>query len=229
MKPIDPAGFEQKFRANIDPWNYTTSPFERHKRGALLRACGCRTFGRGLELACAIGVTSRCLAQRCLRLLAVDSSLTALAEAKRRTRDSERITFRQAVLPNETPRGPFDLIIASEIAYYIRQRALYQLLCELEMALAPSGRIVFLNHIRQFDDAAQLPALAHKRLCMKLENTMHIVFHERHSRFDVVAFQKPRRGFQRQLKALEKRSTVLSSYQVRISSRGNSKGVRQRG
>jgi 2-polyprenyl-3-methyl-5-hydroxy-6-metoxy-1,4-benzoquinol methylase len=225
MKPISPAGFEQKFLANIDPWNYTTSAFERYKRDVLLRACGCRTFGRGLELACAIGMTSRCLAQRCLRLLAVDSSLTALAEAKRRTRDSERITFRQALLPNETPRGPFDLIIASEIAYYIDQHALYQLLRKLEMALSPNGRIVFLNHTRQFDDAAQLPALAHKRLRRKLENTMHIVFHERQSRFDVVAFQKPWRGFQRQLKALEKRSTVLSSYQVRISSKGNSKGV----
>jgi trans-aconitate methyltransferase len=194
MKPICPAGFEQKFRANIDPWNYTTSPFERYKRDVLVRACGCRTFGRGLELACAIGVTSRCLGQRCLRLLAVDSSLTALAEAKRRTRDSERITFRRAVLPNETPRGPFDLIVASEIAYYINQHALSQLLRKLEMALAPSGRIVVLNHTRQFDDAAQLPALAHERLRRKLEKTMLIVFHERHSRFDVVAFQKPWRG-----------------------------------
>jgi SAM-dependent methyltransferase len=191
MKPISPAGFEQKFLANIDPWNYTTSPFERYKRDVLLLACGCRTFGRGLELACAIGVTSRCLAQRCLRLLAVDSSLTALAEAKMRTRDGERITFRHAVLPNETPRGPFDLIVASEIAYYISQRALYRLLHDLEMALAPSGRIVFLNHTRQFDDAAQLPALAHERMRRALEKSMYVVFHERRGRFDVVAFQKP--------------------------------------
>ena len=29
MKPINPTLFEQKFRQNIDPWNYTTSPFER--------------------------------------------------------------------------------------------------------------------------------------------------------------------------------------------------------
>ena len=192
MKPIRPAGFEQKFLANIDPWNYMTSPFERHKRDVLLRACGCRTYGRGLELACAIGVTSRCLAQRCLRLLAVDSSLTALAEAQRRTRDSDRLIFRHAVLPDETPRGPFDLIVASEIAYYIEEYALYQLLHKLKIALSPNGRIVFLNHTRQFNDAAQLPALAHTRMRKKLQATMHLVFHERHSRFDVVAFQKTR-------------------------------------
>jgi len=191
MKPINPALFEQKFRENIDPWNYTTSPFERYKRGVLLRACGCRTYGRGLELACAIGETTRCLAQRCLRLLAIDSSVTALAEAKRRTRDNGRVIFRRAVLPDEMPRGPFDLITASEIAYYIDQHALSQLLHKLKMALSPNGRIVFLNHTCQFDDAAQLPALAHRRMRRTLEKSMYIVFHERHSRFDVVAFQKP--------------------------------------
>lgn len=192
MKPINPIGFEQRFRDNIDPWNYTASPFERYKRGVLLRACGCRTYGRGLELACAIGETTRCLARRCIRLLAVDSSPTALAEAKRRMQGSERVTFRHAVLPDEMPRGPFDLITASEIAYYIDQHALSQLLHKLKMALSPNGRIVFLNHTCQFDDAAQLPALAHRRMRRTLEKSMYIVFHERHGRFDVVAFQKPR-------------------------------------
>ena len=37
---------------NIDPWDYATSPLEAHKRAVLLRACGPRHFGRGLELAC---------------------------------------------------------------------------------------------------------------------------------------------------------------------------------
>ena len=80
---IDPAGFEAKFRENIDPWNYAASPFEAYKRTVLLHACGTRPFGRGLELACAIGETTRMLAPRCLRLLAVDSSATALKEAAR--------------------------------------------------------------------------------------------------------------------------------------------------
>ena len=52
---IDAEGFEAKFRENIDPWNYVGSSFEAHKRAVLLRACGIRHYGRGLELACAIG------------------------------------------------------------------------------------------------------------------------------------------------------------------------------
>jgi cyclopropane fatty-acyl-phospholipid synthase-like methyltransferase len=193
MKPIGPAGFEQKFRDNIDPWNYTRSPFKHYKRSVLLRACGCRTYGRGLELACAIGETTRYVAQRCLRLLAVDSSLTALHEANRRLQGNQRVTFRQAVLPGETPRGPFDLIVASEIAYYISAQSLDQLSDKLKLALAPNGRIVFLNHTCAFDDAAQAPARAHQRIRRTLEKSMGVVFHERHRRFDVVAFRKPQR------------------------------------
>lgn len=192
MKPIDPEGFEKKFRNNIDPWDYTTSPFERYKRGVLLRACGCRTYGRGLELACAIGETTRRLARRCLRLMAVDSSATAVAEARRRLRGFQNVTIRQAVLPGETPRGAFDLIVASEIAYYLDPRELSDLLARLKSALAPAGRIVFLNHIRQFDDASQLPALAQRRLYLDLSATMRVEFHERHGRFEVVTFQKSR-------------------------------------
>ncbi len=192
MKPIDPAGFEQKFRGNIDPWDYATSPFERYKRGVLLHACGSRKYGRGLELACAIGETTKCLARLCLRLIAVDSSPTALKEAKRRLSGFRNVTLRQAVLPDGAPRGPFDLIVASELAYYLGPSALRELLQKMELALAPGGRIVFLNHSRPIGDAAQSPERAQRKVRSTFQKSMSIVFHKRHSRFDVVAFRKRR-------------------------------------
>ena len=121
---IDAAGFEALFQKKIDPWNYSASPFEAFKRRALLRACGVRCRGRALELACATGETSRSLASRCLRLLSVDSSATALAAAARRTQGHRNITLRQALLPGEMPRGPFDLIVVSELLYYLRAERL---------------------------------------------------------------------------------------------------------
>jgi SAM-dependent methyltransferase len=192
MKPIDPAGFEQKFRDNIDPWDYTHSAFERFKRDVLLRACGRRVFGRVLELGCAIGETSRELAHFSLRLLAVDSSSTAIKEARRRFSGNPRIEFRRATLPGEMPRGPFDLIVVSELVYYLPAHALYPLLSRIRSALARNGRLVVLDHIRPFADAAQYPALAHGRVRAELQKSMALVFHERRSRFDVIAFHKPR-------------------------------------
>lgn len=192
MKPIDPAGFEALFRENPDPWDYAGSAFEAFKRDRLLRACGGRIHGRGFELACANGETTLRLATRCLRLLAVDASPTAVREATRRTRDLDHVVVREAVLPRDSPSGPFDLIVASEILYYLSLRDMMDLLARLKRSLAPGGRIVVLHHVLPFDDASQPPAIAQRRARDYLAAWMPIVAEARHERFEVFAARKPR-------------------------------------
>lgn len=184
---IDPPGFEARFRENIDPWNYAASPFEAHKRAILLRSCGTRMFGRGLELACAIGETTRVLAPRCLRLLAVDSSATALEEAARRTRANRNVTVRLALLPQQLPRGPFDLIVASEIFYYLRPNDLRILIAGLRRALAPGGRVVILHHLTDFSDAAVRPRLAQLSAVRAFHRRMPLVSRVIAGRFQTAA------------------------------------------
>lgn len=187
---IGPAGFEAKFRENIDPWDYATSPFEAHKRAVLLRACGPRHFGRGLELACAIGEATRALAPRCLRLLAVDASPTALEEARRRVGARRNVTLRQALLPRDAPRGPFDLIVVSEILYYLKPNDLRLLLLRLQRSLARGGRLVVLHHLRDFDDAAIRPRMAQDRAARTLRKHMTPAFFHQTARFQAVAFER---------------------------------------
>ena len=191
---IDADGFEAKFAADPDPWKYAASPFEAWKRDVLLKACADRHFGRGLELACANGETTRRLATICRRLLAVDASATALEAARRRNAGNARVTFCHALLPRDMPKGPFDLIVASEILYYLKPGDLAALLPKLHAALAPGGRIVFLHHVLDFDDAAIRPALAvatgdrwfaaiaPRRVALQT------------ARFRVTAYEKPRQG-----------------------------------
>src|ERR1700734_3641228 len=105
MKPIDVAGFERKFRENIDPWNYGSSPFERFKRRVLIRACGLAKYGRVLELGCANGETTRALTRISRIRLAVDGSATAVAAAKRRPPPSPHLTITAPTVPEEMPRG----------------------------------------------------------------------------------------------------------------------------
>lgn len=185
---IDPAGFEARFRQDIDPWNYATSPFEAHKRSILLRACGARLYGNGLELACAIGETTRVLAPRCLRLLALDASPTALAEAHRRIGGRRNVSFMLARLPREMPRGPFDLIVVSEILYYLKLNDLRLLLLRLERALAPGGRLVILHHLRDFHDAAIRPRMAQDYAIRAMHRHMALVCLHRTGRFQAAAF-----------------------------------------
>ncbi|KAB0682930.1 SAM-dependent methyltransferase [Aureimonas leprariae] len=193
VKRIDAAGFEVKFRETIDPWNYAASPFEAYKRGVLLRACGSdRRYGRALEFGCAIGETSRFLSPRCLRLLAVDASPTALAEAERRNAGNRRVAFRRSLLPREVPRGRFDLVVLSEVAYYLTKRELAMLMQKVARITAPGGRVVVLHHVRPFGDASQLPALAQARACAALARTMRRVHAASRGRFECAAYLKPR-------------------------------------
>lgn len=187
---IDPAGFEALFRSNIDPWDYAASPFEAYKRGVLLHACGTRIRARGLELACAIGETTRRLAPRCLRLLAVDSSATALAEAASRTRGHRNVTLRQALLPRQMPHGPFDLVVVSEILYYLRPNDLRTLVPRLRAALAPGGRLVILHHLKDFSDAAIRPRMAQAMTVSALGRHLPLVHLRDAGRFQVAALQR---------------------------------------
>ncbi|MCT8267000.1 MULTISPECIES: class I SAM-dependent DNA methyltransferase [Afifella] len=188
---IDPDGFEAKFRHDIDPWRYRSSSFEEMKRRDLVAAAGSGPYARGLELGCAIGVTSRALAPLTLRLLALDASPTALAEARRECADLASVRFREAVLPRDLPRGEFDLIVASEVAYYLSDAALRRLAAELPTRLARGGRIVLVHHVRPFSDAAVHPALAHGFLRKNLERQLVPVWHKARAHYRVDALIRP--------------------------------------
>jgi SAM-dependent methyltransferase len=192
MRAIDIAGFENKFRANIDAWDYSHSPFERAKRGLLLRACGPLKHGRVLELGCAIGETTRELARLSLRLVAVDASPTALKEAARRIPRRQHIRFQRAILPGQMPRGPFDVIVISELVYYLRAHHLNSLADRSFAALAPGGIAVVLNHRRPFEDASVIPALAHHRLRSRLAKRMAILRDDPYRHFDITVLQRRR-------------------------------------
>lgn len=187
-KVIDIDGFEALFASDPDPWCYAHSSFERYKRAVLLRACGPRCYGRGLELGCANGETTAVLGERCLRLTAADGSPTALDVARRRNRGNDRIAFRQAVLPEEMPPGRFDLVVVSELLYYLPPEALRCCLLKLEHTVAPGGRIVLLHHIVPFDDAAILPVRAATIAQRFLSRRWRLRFHYRHSRYAALAF-----------------------------------------
>jgi len=187
---IDAAGFEAVYRDNIDPWNYAASPFEAFKRKVLLRACGIPPFGRALELACGTGATSRALAPRCLRLIALDSSPTAIAEARRREVPLG-VAYEVGLLPADMPRGPFDLIVASEILYYLSRPDLVRTLARIEAALAPGGRVVVLHHVGDFADAAVRPRLAQALAVARFRRRMIPSFHLDAGRFQAVAFVRP--------------------------------------
>ena len=119
MARMSPAEFEARYRANPDPWGYTTSDYERRKYEATLTACGDGPFADALELGGSIGVFSALLAPRCERLTTIDAAATAVASARRRLAGAPHVDVILGEIPDAIPIRDFDLVVASEILYYL--------------------------------------------------------------------------------------------------------------
>ena len=121
--PTGSTDFEARYRTDPDPWRTLTDPYESHKRERTLTACGPGPFASACDLGAGTGVLAAALAPRCDQLLALDGAPTAVAEAQRRLTPFPHAEARVARLPDGLPTGPFDLVVASEILYYLDEDA----------------------------------------------------------------------------------------------------------
>lgn len=136
------ASFEALYRADPDPWRYTSSPYEREKYGATLSACGPGQFENALELGASIGVFSLQLAALCDSLTTIDAAPTAVAAARKRLRGVSNVEVILGTIPDDVPRARYDLVVASEVLYYLSAPQLGQTLSALDKMLVPRGRLV---------------------------------------------------------------------------------------
>jgi SAM-dependent methyltransferase len=186
-RPIDIDGFENLFQRDPDPWDYETSAFEAHKRSVLMRYAGLGPRGRVLELACANGVTTQALMKVGLRVTALDGSSTAIAQARTRLGHIRRLRLLHANLPKGLPKESFDLIVVSEIVYYLGSIAARRLAEGVANRVAPGGRVVVLHHHLNFPDASVNPEHAHRDFVRLLRERMTLVRSARTGRFCVAA------------------------------------------
>ena len=131
--------FENLYAQSLDPWGFTTSEYERRKYERTLNVLGGRRFRRALEAGSSIGVFTEMLAPYCDELLALDTSEQAVAFARRRLADHRHVRVERRTIPEETPDGPFGLIVASEILYYLPPEVVLQTLRRFEEILEPAG------------------------------------------------------------------------------------------
>ncbi|EWY37557.1 methyltransferase [Skermanella stibiiresistens SB22] len=152
MKPSLPGSyFDDIYRRDPDPWRFATSDYEAAKYQATLDALTRPRYGRAFEIGCSIGVLTRQLATRCDALLAVDVSPLALEQATARNADLPQVSFARMAIPNESPSGTFDLIVMSEVGYYLSMPDLELAADTCRALLNPGGELVLVHYIRETD------------------------------------------------------------------------------
>jgi glycosyltransferase involved in cell wall biosynthesis/peptidoglycan/xylan/chitin deacetylase (PgdA/CDA1 family) len=151
----DRRAFWEGYFAHKDPWNYG-SPYEQEKYRRQLDLLPDPPVGRALELACAEGFFTRLLAPRVTRLTATDISATAVERARARCAEHTNIDWRTLDLSADPIPGDQDLIVCSEVLYYLADTD--ELRCVLDRivaALAPGGSLLTAHAFVVADDRAR--------------------------------------------------------------------------
>jgi SAM-dependent methyltransferase len=169
MSPPSPADlrhFEALYAASDDPWQVRESWYERRKRDVLLACLDRPRYAHAFEPGCGNGEMSVALAARCDRLLAVDGSPSALAAARQRLRHADGgaggVVFAEAALPGGWPRGAcFDLVVISELGYYLDGAALRTMFDSAGASLEPGGELVLCHYLPDFDDRVSATEAVH--------------------------------------------------------------------
>ena len=71
------------------------------------------------KLGCAVGSFTELLAPRAADILALDVSPAAVTQVARRLRDDPHVHVEAMTIPTEFPAGTFDLVVASDVLYYL--------------------------------------------------------------------------------------------------------------
>lgn len=148
---LTPDYFAGLYADSLDPWRFATSAYERDKYAATSANIPRPRYGRALEVGCSIGIFTRQLAERCDAVVALDVVPSVLDAARAACADHPHIGFALAAVPGEWPEGTFDLIVLSEVAYYLTEADLLRLVARVEAALLPEGDVVLVHWVGETD------------------------------------------------------------------------------
>lgn len=149
---LPPTYFEALYAADPDPWRFASSEYEAAKYAATLGALPRQRYRSAFEIGCSIGVLTQGLAGRCDRLLAVDVSERALRQARERCRHMPRVRFAVMQVPQTLPRQRFDLVVLSEVGYYLSIADLQRLKQALGALLQTGGHLILVHWTHEVAD-----------------------------------------------------------------------------
>ena len=139
---VEDSYFNELFLNNDDPWAFRQRWYERRKRALTLAVLTRPRYASIFEPGCANGELSAELAPRCDRLVCCDTASAAVALATSRLLGFPHAHVQQSRLPEQWPSGSFELIVLSELCYYLDADELSRLIdCALN-ALTADGQLL---------------------------------------------------------------------------------------
>ncbi|MCV7230356.1 nodulation S family protein [Mycolicibacterium komossense] len=136
--------FDQIYADRADPWDLATRWYEQRKYAITLALLPDRRYRHAFEPGCSIGTLTELLVQRCDHVTAIDIAEAALASAADRLDAAGcrgQVTLSRSALDAPWPAEPFDLVVLSEVGYYLDAELLAEVL-RRECARLPGVTLV---------------------------------------------------------------------------------------
>ncbi|MEK7949565.1 trifunctional glycosyltransferase/class I SAM-dependent methyltransferase/polysaccharide deacetylase [Luteolibacter soli] len=134
--------FEALFASGEDPWDYTND-YEQVKYEQTLSLLPDGPIPDALELACAEGHFTVQFAGRTGNLLAMDISQIALSRAAKRCSAFDHIRYGHCDLIRDEIPGMYDLVVCSEVLYYVGETGNLERVAEkIAAAIKPGGHFL---------------------------------------------------------------------------------------
>lgn len=149
------AHFQQLYERSDDPWQVRQRWYEQRKRALLMASLPEPHYRHAFEPACGNGELTAMLARRAERVTASDLSPAAVQLTRKRLGAAalRQVGVRCQRMPQEWPEGAgFDLIVISEMAYYLSEAELYDLRGHAVRTLDSDGALVLCHWRRPFSD-----------------------------------------------------------------------------
>ncbi|MDB6142104.1 MAG: NodS [Pseudomonas sp.] len=175
---VDEGYFEQLFDGNDDPWAFKQRWYEQRKRDLTLAALPRKHYAAIFEPGCANGELSAALAPRCDRLLCCDTSHVAVDLARQRLQPYDHAQVFHARLPQDWPEGSFDLIVLSELGYYLDADDLKVLIERALSSLSANGELIAVHWCPVIEGCPLNAEQVHRRLHNQLYMTRLVSHHE---------------------------------------------------
>lgn len=138
--------FRAMYDGSPDPWGFDDRWYERRKFAITMASLPRPRYRRALEPGCSNGALTEQLAQRCDEVIAFDFVDDVVSRCRARTASHSGVEVVCESFPDFWPSGQGDLVVWSEVAYYLNGEQAEHALAGLERWLEVGGHLVAVHY-----------------------------------------------------------------------------------
>lgn len=151
MDRLPDSYFDEVYAASADPWRMAERWYEHRKYAITMAMLPDARYRHAFEPGCSIGMLTQRLVERCDRVTSYDVAQAALDNTRERIGERPNLTLTRSSLDAQWPGADVDLVVISEVAYYLSGDTLRRVL-DRECSRLAAGATMIAAHWRHAVD-----------------------------------------------------------------------------